>query len=239
MAKQVQLRRGNTIQHSSFTGVVGELTVDTDLDTIKLHDGTLAGGHRMARYSDLTTSNVTEGTGLYFTNTRVQNYLTGSVGNIIPSQNNYYDLGSSAFRWKDLYLSGNTLYIGGATISATGATITLPAGTSIGGAPLATTENITTSNVAEGANLYYTNARARAAISVSGSGTYDSSTGVINITGGGGGGGGSNVISESASSITENYTLTTNRNGMSVGTINIAANIVVTIPTNQLWQILG
>lgn len=44
---------------------------------------------------------------------------------------------------------------------------------------------LTTTNVAEGTNLYYTNARARAAISVSGSGSYDSGTGVISITGGG------------------------------------------------------
>ena len=44
--------------------------------------------------------------------------------------------------------------------------------------------DLTTANVAEGSNLYFTNARARASISVSGAGSYDSSTGVITITGG-------------------------------------------------------
>ena len=44
--------------------------------------------------------------------------------------------------------------------------------------------NITTANIAENTNLYYTDARARAAISVSGSGSYNSSTGVITVTGG-------------------------------------------------------
>ena len=41
-----------------------------------------------------------------------------------------------------------------------------------------------TSNLVEGNRLYYTDARARAAISVIGSGSYDSSTGVITVTGG-------------------------------------------------------
>jgi hypothetical protein len=44
--------------------------------------------------------------------------------------------------------------------------------------------NITTANIAENTNLYYTDARARAAISVGGSGSYNSSTGVITVTGG-------------------------------------------------------
>jgi hypothetical protein len=43
---------------------------------------------------------------------------------------------------------------------------------------------LNTSVVPEGINLYFSNARARAAISVSGSGSYDNSTGIITITGG-------------------------------------------------------
>ena len=48
MAKQLQLRRGTTSQHGSFTGAVGEVTVDTDKDTIVVHDGSLAGGVPLA-----------------------------------------------------------------------------------------------------------------------------------------------------------------------------------------------
>ena len=44
MATQVQFRRGSTAQHGSFTGVVGEITVDTDKDTVVVHDGSQAGG---------------------------------------------------------------------------------------------------------------------------------------------------------------------------------------------------
>ena len=44
MAKQFQLRRGTTAQHASFTGLVGEVTVDTDTDQLRIHDGSTAGG---------------------------------------------------------------------------------------------------------------------------------------------------------------------------------------------------
>jgi hypothetical protein len=44
MATTLKLRRGTTAQHSSFTGTEGEVTVDTDKDTVVVHDGTTAGG---------------------------------------------------------------------------------------------------------------------------------------------------------------------------------------------------
>jgi len=43
--KQVLLKRGNTAVSSAYTGPVGEVTVDTDLDTIRVHDGVTPGGH--------------------------------------------------------------------------------------------------------------------------------------------------------------------------------------------------
>lgn len=45
----IQLRRGTTAQHSTFTGLVGEITVDTDKDTIVVHDGVVAGGYPLAK----------------------------------------------------------------------------------------------------------------------------------------------------------------------------------------------
>ena len=55
MAKLLQLRRGTTSQHSSFTGAVGEVTVDTDKDVVVVHDGSTAGGKPMqAEDAELT-----------------------------------------------------------------------------------------------------------------------------------------------------------------------------------------
>ena len=65
MSTAVQLRRGTTAEHATFTGVVGEITVDTTKDTVVVHDGTLAGGYPLVKESSLgvTTTNQTAATG--------------------------------------------------------------------------------------------------------------------------------------------------------------------------------
>ena len=224
MATAIQWRRGTTTQHSSFTGLAGEITVDTDLNTVIVHDGSTAGGHRIAKYTEVTsaasgdissvvagagmtggattgdaTINVIGGNGItvsadevttddtyikalfsaggdltysngvvsftertdaevrglvsaggdlaYNSSTGVFSFtndagdiegvtagsgLTGGgtsgtvslaldyenlTGNLIPSANITYDLGSATYRWKDLYLSGTTIDLGGTKIS--------------------------------------------------------------------------------------------------------------------------
>lgn len=54
MAFAIQLRRGTTAQHSAFTGLVGEVTIDTDKDTIVVHDGSTVGGFPLAKITDTT-----------------------------------------------------------------------------------------------------------------------------------------------------------------------------------------
>lgn len=44
MPAQVQFRRGTTVQHNTFTGAVGEVTLDTNKQTLIVHDGSTAGG---------------------------------------------------------------------------------------------------------------------------------------------------------------------------------------------------
>jgi len=56
MSTQVQLRRGNTSQTGAFTGVVAEVTVDTDKKTLVVHDGSTTGGFALARESALTSN---------------------------------------------------------------------------------------------------------------------------------------------------------------------------------------
>jgi len=58
MATQVQFRRGNTTQTSTFTGAVAEITVDTDKDVVVVHDGTTAGGFPLARESAVTANQI-------------------------------------------------------------------------------------------------------------------------------------------------------------------------------------
>ena len=49
MPTQIQLRRGSTVQTSTFTGAAGEITVDTDKKVVVVHDGASAGGIPLAR----------------------------------------------------------------------------------------------------------------------------------------------------------------------------------------------
>ena len=44
MAIAVQRRRGSTADHAAFTGLVGEITVDTSKQVVVVHDGATAGG---------------------------------------------------------------------------------------------------------------------------------------------------------------------------------------------------
>jgi hypothetical protein len=63
--------------------------------------------------------------------------------NLIPDANLTYDLGSTTNRWKDLYLSGNTIFLGDAEISYDGAKVVFE----VGGANLLDTSNLNASNL--------------------------------------------------------------------------------------------
>ena len=54
MARRLQLRRGSTSQHNSFTGAIGEVTVDTSKKTLVVHDGLTQGGIPLAKESSVT-----------------------------------------------------------------------------------------------------------------------------------------------------------------------------------------
>ena len=60
MSFAFQRRRGTTAQHASFTGLLAELTVDTDKDTVIVHDGSTAGGVPLAK--ERNTLNTQTGT---------------------------------------------------------------------------------------------------------------------------------------------------------------------------------
>ena len=54
-------------------------------------------------------------TGAYW---RVLQGVAATGGSIVPAANVTYDLGSADFRWRDLYLSGNTIDLGGTAIKS-------------------------------------------------------------------------------------------------------------------------
>jgi len=184
MATQVQIRRGTTAGHSSFTGAIAELTFDTDLKTIRAHDGTTAGGIVLAKLSSPaftgapTAPTATAGT----SNTMIATtaFVTTAVTNLIDSAPEALDtlnelaaaLGDdnnfSATVITQLSNKANTaslttanvseltsLYFTNARVfSAVTGNLTLKANV----------VDLTTANVTEVTNLYYTNARVFSAV---------------------------------------------------------------------------
>jgi len=47
MPTTVQFRRGTTAQNDAFTGAAGEISVDSDLNTLRVHDNSTAGGQAL------------------------------------------------------------------------------------------------------------------------------------------------------------------------------------------------
>ena len=86
MSKRVQLRRGTASENSSFTGAVGEVTVDTTNKTLRVHDGTTVGGTALAKASQLPTPASTTTQGLIEIATQAEvNTGTDNVRAIVPN----------------------------------------------------------------------------------------------------------------------------------------------------------
>ena len=60
MATQVQFRRGTTAQHNNFRGADGEVTVDTSIKTLVVHDAVTSGGFPLLR-QDASNSELVRG----------------------------------------------------------------------------------------------------------------------------------------------------------------------------------
>lgn len=115
MAKQLQIRGGTTVQHSTFTGALREITIDTDKDVVVVHDGTTVGGFPLAKQTSVD-SKVTKVTSTDNAIVRF-NGTTGDVQNsgVIIDDNNNVGIGVTPSAW-----IFNTLQINGCHISSNG-----------------------------------------------------------------------------------------------------------------------
>jgi hypothetical protein len=67
-------------------------------------------------------------------NQQLSNLSNVSINtDLIPNTNEAYDLGSATFKWRDLYLSGQTINLGDAVITSSNTVVELPLGSSVGG----------------------------------------------------------------------------------------------------------
>jgi len=141
MATQVQFRRGTTTQNNAFTGAIGEITYDSEAKTLRLHDGSTAGGgatvvtlagSQTLTNKTLSTNSVWQGTavGLAYGGTAAN--LTAVAGGIVYSGGSALAIsaagtsgqvltsaGSSAPTWT----SQSSLTVGTATTATTATNI--------------------------------------------------------------------------------------------------------------------
>ena len=113
---------------------------------------------------------------------------------LIPVSNESFDLGSSNYRWRDLYLSGDSINLGSATITASGNAVVLPAGSTIAGTAI---NSFSIVSVA-GQNNIVADSASDTLTLVAGPGitlTTNATNDSITITNSGGGGGGGSGVS--------------------------------------------
>jgi hypothetical protein len=141
-------------------GTINISAVDASITAIET-DGITVNGNVTAEYfignliGNVSNANIISAnllTGTLTTNAQPNITSVGTLtglnvaGNIIPGANNQYNLGTSANRWKDLYLSGNTIYLGNASFQANATAIifTNPSGSNfvLGGNDLTVPGNI-------------------------------------------------------------------------------------------------
>jgi hypothetical protein len=137
MATQVQFRRGTTTQNNAFTGAIGEITYDSEAKTLRLHDGSTAGGGSVVTINagaqtltnkTMSTNSVWQGTavGLAYGGTAAS--LTAVSGGVVYS-------GASALAISSAGTSGQVLTSAGSSAP----TWTSQSSLSVGTATTATT----------------------------------------------------------------------------------------------------
>jgi hypothetical protein len=130
------------LQYDSATGKFVGTTLETEDLVLNGTDasGSNAGDRVVLDGTDSSSSNAGDGLDLQDGTFGGGIDLSAVDQNIVPSQSNTYDLGSSSKRFNDLFLAGDTIDLAGSTISADGTGtisisadgVTLPTGSKVG-----------------------------------------------------------------------------------------------------------
>ena len=139
-----------------------------------------------------------------------------------PKTTNAVDLGTTALQYKDAFFDG-TVRTDALTVdeNATVAGNLSVTGQITGQIQSSAVSNISTTNITEGNNQYFTEARARGALSAGSGISYNSSTGQISATASAAGNG--TITISAGSGMTGGGTFTVNQSGNTTITLNNAA----------------
>lgn len=117
---------GITFTYGTTQDTAGRIDATVDLSS---YNGAISG--------DLVGSVFSDNSTLLIDGTNSKINLEGTIkGHVLPDSSETYDLGSGAYRFRDLWLSGSSIHLGNALITATGSAINLPAGSLVDGVPI-------------------------------------------------------------------------------------------------------
>jgi hypothetical protein len=141
MATQVQFRRGTTTENNAFTGAAAELTVDTTLTTVRVHDGTTSGGVALLNVNSAQTvtnktfagGNTWEGNAATLAYGGTGDSLTAIQGGIVYSTDSELAIGlagtagqvlTSGGTAAPIWVTPSALTVGTASVAASAQNIT-------------------------------------------------------------------------------------------------------------------
>ena len=166
------IANGNVIDADDFDAEYNAIEAGFNASTGHAHDGTAGEGAPITKVGP------------------AQDLIVSGV-NVLPKTNNTLDLGSNAAQFKNAWFDG-TVDTDALTVSANatvggtlGVTGILTATGGVTGNVTGTVSDVSnhdTGAISEGSNLYYTDTRARNAISATGSLSYVPATGVMSFT---------------------------------------------------------
>lgn len=204
--------------------VAGDITLDADGGDILLKDGGVSFGKLTNNSNQLSIfSGSVEAL-------RLNGSATSALGTLAVTGNTTVGgtlaiTGNTTLATANLTLNSGNIVVGG-TVSATGGFTGALTGDVTG--TVSSVANHDTGDITEGSNLYHTTARARGAISATGSLSYNSTSGVMSFTQGN-----TDTIAEGSSNL---YHTTARARGAVSATGNISYNSstgVISLATNQ------
>ena len=208
--------------------VAGDITLDADGGDVLLKDGGVSFGKLTNNSNQLSIFSGSVET------LRLNGTATSALGTLAVTGNTTVGgtlaiTGNTTLATANLTLNSGNIIVGG-TVSSTGGFTGALTGNVTGNVTgtVSSVANHDTGDITEGSNLYHTTARARAAISATGSLGYNSTTGVISFTQGN-----TDTVAEGSSNL---YHTTARARGAISASGNLSYNSstgVISLATNQ------
>jgi predicted secreted protein len=231
MATQVQFRRGSNTENDLFTGELGEVTVDTTNDTIRVHDGLTAGGFQSAKLTGTQNITLNAQADLRFGDADSSNYVALQAPATVSSNVTFTLPAADGTSGQALVTDAS----GNLSFAAAGATISSDTATNTDFLLYfaATTSGALTAVKQDSGLIYNPSTGTLTSAAFAGDGSA-----LTGISAGATGGGSDEIFYENGQTVTTNYTITNGKNAMSAGPITINTGVAVTVGTGETWTVV-